>query len=172
MNLSFVLFLMLPFGDPPIQIVREGFLLDMSDQAHVALVFESYKWFEDFKWSTEPAGDKHKVTFTATIDDAKVVADFHSKNRYSLNTGMKSMQLYSYYKLDKDKQKLRYTIHFMVGPGRAFKVIPGGSLGIQNKAGEWREVLLEDNKALVSIIEGIYRNYNPYKSLVLGLPFK
>ncbi|MDJ0836958.1 MAG: hypothetical protein QNK37_10610 [Acidobacteriota bacterium] len=170
MNIALWLMLLPQLNDSPVQIVREGFLPDLSEYAHVALVFEDYAWFEKYSWTSQPEGDKHKVTFQGIIDDAVVVDDFHKKNRFSLSKGMKSMQLYSYYKLDKDKQKLRFTIHFLVGPGRAFRLLPS-SLDIQNKAGEWREVPLE-NKPTLAIVEGIYRNKNPYESLVEGLPFK
>ena len=159
-----------PAGEEHVQIVREGYLPDISDFAEIGLVFEAHKWFEQWSWTSEEVDEGHLVSFSGTIDDQGAVDAFHAEKKYALEFGLKAMQLASYYQLDEDKLKLRFTIRFLITKGRRFHT-HSGSLGILSKTGQWRELELV-NKTLLSVIEGMYTNQNPYISLVLGLPFK
>jgi len=155
----------------PIQIVREGYLLDISDFAEVGLVFDAYRWFDERQWTTAATDEGTLVVFRGEIPDERATEDFHDENKYAFHTGMKAMQLSSYYQLDEDKQKLAFTVRFLITERRGFRV-HSGRLGIQSaKTGEWREVTLDD-RALLAVVEGIYGNDNPYLALVEGLPFE
>jgi len=155
----------------PVDIVREGFLPEINDFAHIGLVFDNYRWFDKAAWSAETTEAGRLVTFVGEIPDAKAVDAFHETYRYTLGTGVKSMKLASYYQLDEDKEKIRFTIRFLITEHRNFAV-HSGSLGVFSaKKQRWRDLPL-DNRALVQVIEGIYGNDNPYYSLVKGMPFK
>ena len=155
----------------PIQIVREGYLLDISDFAEVGLVFDAYRWFATRRWTEEPAEAGTLVVFRGEIPDGRATEDFHDAQKYAFRTGMKAMQLSSYYRLDEDKQKLAFTVRFLVEEHRAFRVV-SGSLGVQSaETGAWRESALDD-RALLAVVKGIYGNDNPYLALIDGLPFE
>jgi len=172
-SLYFVLLTMSPAGhDKYTEIVYDGYLVEISDFANIGLIFDNYKWFEEFAWSSREEKDGHMVTFKGIVPDAKAVEDFHINNQYNWRLSFKAMQLSEYYGLDKDKTKLSLTVNFFIKKGGRLFVTHSGSLGIlSQKNGTWRQVALSD-KSLLTVIEGIYTNQNPYVSLVLGLPYK
>lgn len=157
--------------EDPIQIVKEGFLPDLSDFAHVGLVVDNYRHFVKRDWHSRKDGAFHIVTVVGEIDDKAATDHFHAKNKYALKNSLKAMQLTSYYELTKDKKALRFTFNFRVGPGRQFK-LQSGSLGVQSASNDaWREKALED-RALLALLTGVYRNRNPYQAMIDGMPYK
>ena len=151
--------------------VKEGYL-DLSDRAHIGLVFSGYRWFSEIEWRLEPGtGPYPVVCFKGFILDGPAVEDFHENHQYAFRKGLMAMQLGPYYGLDKHKAKLCYLIRFRFTDEQDFAV-ESGELGmLDGRDNTWRYKPLPD-KSLLKLIEGIYANENPYVSLIKGLPFK
>lgn len=163
--LLLILFL---YQSDAVQLVRSNALTGVYEWKSVAEGLEQYRWFKSFEWREEGK----VVIFRGEINDVEATKAFEDRYKYTLHTSMKAIQLAPNYNLDEDKDMLSFTIQFQVSEaGDAFKV-KGGSLGVRStKSGEWREKAL-NNKALVEVIKGCYRQRNPYMSLIEGLPFK
>lgn len=169
--LILLLSLMLLAGDDDkyIQFVKEGYL-DHNSFARIGLVFKHYKYFESHSWTvSRDEKDRPRVTFHGVIEDKTATEEFHSQNQYEWRLAFKSMHLASFYGIDEDKTHLRYRIHFLFN-NKGFNV-EKGSLDVKTGEGAWKSKELTD-RALVSVLEGIYSNENPYVSLVKGMPFK
>lgn len=158
----------LPFDT--VKTVREG-RLDFSYQGKIRLFFEFYPWFETFRWQALEEEGQRLVEFVAEVDDVQAVTVFKEKNRYRMKFAFKAMQLEPVYGLDKDKDRLRFSIRFLVTGPEEFRVV-SGRLGIRAASTQqWREQALS-TKALVKLLEGIFAKHDPYSLLINGLPFR
>ena len=152
-----------------IERVKNSFL-KIDENLRIGLALQGDRWFDRTLWvQTLHPPDGMRVIFRGEVNEAKAVAAFEEENRYKLNMALKSMQLAPVYGLHEGRKKVRFSLHFDVSEeGRV--ALNSGFLDILEADGSWREAQLSE-KALLAVIEGIYRNENPYTSLVKGLPY-
>ena len=153
-----------------IDLVRNS-TLELNPYAPIGLAFGAYSWFEKHKWRQINDKGVDLVIFTGVISDAEAHKDFEEKNRYRFHMALKAIQLAPNYQMDEKKDKLSFIIRFKINGDSSFE-IHSGSLGIRHsETGEWRYVPFTE-KALLTVVSGLYKRTNPYELLVRGLPFK
>lgn len=157
-------------GDAAIALVRQSFL-NNAPNTEIGLVFDHYRYFDHHSWTFAPDEDAFgHVVFRGEVDNTAAVNAFEKINQYKLKFSFKAMQLKPIYGLTADIEKLAFIIHFDIVEARGFKVA-SGQLGLLAAGGDWQYQPLTE-KALSAMIDGIFRNRDPYTILVMGLPYK
>lgn len=159
-------------SEDPVEIIRKGFLRDINDWEPVGYAFDQYPYFEDFKWEVKEGKSGVIVVFRGIIPDEKAAKEFEKLHKYTKwRDSFKAMQLNSVYKLDDDKDKLAFEVHFLLKEDQSFSVVEG-FLGVHKVSdNQWYRRSMS-NKAIVEMIKAMYVDRDPYLALVKGLPFK
>ena len=145
----------------------KGQFLDLDSRWPVGEAFEAYPFFEQTKWSQK--GDL--IIFEGVMDDKQVTDAYIEEHEWSWRENFKAIHLESTYQITEDKDKLAFIFHFRLDGQGGFNV-EKGFLGIRSlETGKWKRIRL-DTKPIVKAMKGIYMKYNPYMSLIQGLPFK
>ena len=156
-----------PAKDPEGVVLVKSQFLDIDSRWPVGQAFAAYPFFEKIQWSQN--GDL--VTFEGIMDDAKVTAAYVEEHEWSWRENFKAIQLELTYQLTDDKDKLAFIFHFRLDGQGGFRV-EKGFLGIRSKeTGQWKRIRM-DTKPIIKVLKGLYMKYNPYMSLIQGLPFK
>lgn len=170
----FALFFLLAFQESQQQAIDtvKRSTLDIESDVAVGKAFATYRWFATGKWEAKPiTKSKTRVSFRGEWPDAPASKDFHKRFKYSVKMSMKAMQLNQVYPLGKDKDRLSFSVDFIVEKDGSFAVV-SGKLGVRQASDKAWSYQAFSNKALVEVIEGIFSNQNPYVVLCQGLPYR